>query len=788
MFGPSWDAAAPRNDNRSSRVERNSLVVIAAFVCALPVTGQPIDAGRRQFAARCASCHGTDGAGGEFGPSILDIRRSGPAANRSIRNIITEGVPESGMPPFSLPQEELDPLVAFVEGLRAPAAAHPAEGDVQAGENFFFGKGNCVTCHMVTGRGGVLGPDLSNLGREARLIQIEASLKDSNALPVPGYKLVSVRLRSGQTIRGLVKNESNYDLQLLGMDGTLRFLSRDEIAQETAEPKPLMPPVNATDQEKRDLLAYLSRLSTDKSPDAVLTGRGAPRGEPLFSTIADPKPGDWPTYNGHLSGNRHSALSQINTSNATQLGARWMFNIPGSRRLEVTPVVVDGLMYVTMANQAYALDAASGRQIWHYSRPLTKGVIGDAGTAINRGVAVLGDRVFMVTDHAHLIALNRFTGQLLWDSEMADYRKHYGATSAPLVVKDLVLSGTSGGDEGARGFIDAYKASTGEHAWRFWTMPAPGEPLSETWVGRAIEHGCVDSWLTGTDDPSTNLIYWPTGNPCPDFNGDERKGDNLYSSSVLALEPETGKLRWYYQFSPHDLHDWDATETPMLIDTEFRGRPRKLLVQANRNGFFYVLDRVTGEFLLAEPFVKKLNWASGIGADGRPKLLPGQEPTPQGTETCPSMGGATNWMSTAFNPATRLFYVMALEACNIYVKSSAWWQPGQSFYGGGARRVPGETGQKFLRALDVQTGKIAWEVPQVGSGSSAGGVLSTAGGVLFIGDDSGAFAAVDAKNGKPLWHFHTNEAFRASPMTYMAEGKQYVAIAAGSNIIAFALP
>lgn len=537
MFGLSWDAAARRNDKPNSRVERYSLVVIAAFVCALPVSAQQIDMGRRQFAARCASCHGTDGAGGEFGPSILDIRRTGPAANRSIRNIITEGVPESGMPPFSLPQGELDPLVTFVEGLRAPAAAHPADGDAQAGENYFFGKGNCVNCHMVTGRGGVLGPDLSDLGREARLNQIEAALKDPNALPVQGYKLVSVRLRSGQTIRGMVKNESNYDLQLLGLDGTLRFLSRDEIAQETAEPKPLMPPVTATDQEKRDLLAYLSRLTSDKSADAVLTGRGTPRGEPLFSAIADPKPGDWPTYNGHLSGNRHSGLSQINTSNASQLGARWMFNIPRSRRLEVTPVVVDGLMYVTMANEAYALDAASGRQIWHYSRPLTKGVIGDAGTAINRGVAILGDRVFMVTDNAHLIALNRFTGQLLWDSEMADFRKHYGATSAPLVVKDLVLSGTSGGDEGARGFIDAYKASTGEHAWRFWTMPAPGEPLSETWVGRAIEHGCVDSWLTGTYDPSTNLIYWPTGNPCPDFNGDERKGDNLYSSRFWRWSP-----------------------------------------------------------------------------------------------------------------------------------------------------------------------------------------------------------------------------------------------------------
>ena len=692
------------------------------------------------------------------------------------------------MPPFSLPAQDLDPLVAFVETLRAPAAVHPAEGDAQAGENYFFGKGNCITCHMVGGRGGILAPDLSNLGREAKLVQIEAALREPNSLAIPGYKLVSVRLRSGQTIRGLAKNESNYDLQLLGLDGTLRFLTKDEIAQETVEAKPLMPPLNATDQEKRDLLAYLSRLTTDKSPDAVVSGRGEPRGEPAFSAVADPKPGDWPTYNGHLSGNRHSGLTQINTSNVSQVGARWMFNIPGSRRLEVTPVVVDGLMYVTMANEAYALDAASGRQIWHYSRPLTKGVIGDAGTAINRGVAVLGDRVFMVTDHAHLIALNRFTGQLLWDSEMADYRKHYGATSAPLVVKDLVLSGTSGGDEGARGFIDAYKASTGEHAWRFWTMPAPGEPLSETWGGRAIEHGCVDSWLTGTYDPGTDLIYWPTGNPCPDFNGDERKGDNLYSSSVLALEPETGKLRWYFQFSPHDLHDWDATETPMLIDTNFRGRPRKLLAQANRNGFFYVLDRVTGEFLMGEPFVKKLNWASGIGPNGRPKLLPGQEPTPQGTKTCPSMGGATNWMSTAFNPTTGLFYVMALEACNIYIKSSAWWEPGQSFYGGGARRVPGETGQKFLRAIDVQTGEIAWEVPQVGTGSSAGGLLSTAGGLLFLGDDSGAFAAVDAKNGNPLWHFQTSEAFRASPMTYMAEGKQYVAIAAGSNVIAFALP
>ncbi len=256
---------------------------------------------------------------------------------------------------------------------------------------------------------------------------------------------------------------------------------------------------------------------------------------------------------------------------------------------------------------------------------------------------------------------------------------------------------------------------------------------------------------------------------------------------MVALDPETGRLRWYYQFTPHDLHDWDATETPMLVDAEFQGRARKLLVQANRNGFFYVLDRVTGQFLLGEPFVHKMTWASGIGADGRPKVLPGSEPTPQGVKVCPSVEGATNWMSTAYNPATGLFYVMAEESCNIYTKSDAWWEPGKSFYGGGTRRVPGETTEKFLRAIDIRTGKIAWEFPQVGTGGSWGGILSTAGGLVFFCDDSGAFAAVDAKSGKPLWHFHTNQSWHASPMTYMVDGKQYVAVAAGSTVIAFGL-
>jgi alcohol dehydrogenase (cytochrome c) len=390
----------------------------------------------------------------------------------------------------------------------------------------------------------------------------------------------------------------------------------------------------------------------------------------------------------------------------------------------------------------------------------------------------------MVTDHAHLIALARGNGALLWDVEMADYHKHYGATSAPLVVNDLVLSGTSGGDEGDRGFIAAYDARTGRQVWRFSTVPSPGDPAAATWRGRALGHGCAAAWLTGTYDATAGIVYWPTGNPCPDYNGDERQGDNLYSSSVLALEARTGRLVWYYQYTPHNLHDWDAVQTPMLVDDG----SRKLLLQANRNGFFYVLDRTTGHLLVSHPFVHKLTWASGIGADGRPMLLPGSDPSPLGTKACPSLEGATNWMSTSFNPSTHLYYVMALEACSIFSKSSAWWTPGQSFYGGGANRVPGEHRQKVLRAINPETGETAWEVPQIGTGDSWGGVLSTAGGVVFYGDDTGALAAVSAATGSPLWHFHTNAVWHASPMTYAVNGRQYIAAAAGGTIIAFALP
>jgi len=739
-------------------------------------------AGERLFAARCAACHGADAAGGERGPSLVDGRRGGPRWRETLRDTIRDGRPAAGMPAFPLPTSDLDALVNFLGNLTAPAIERNLPGDAQAGATYFFGAGKCATCHTVQGHGGVLGPDLSNLGRQRRLNQIERAL----AAPANTQRLVSVTLPDRRTLRGLAKNETNFDLQLLGLDGTLHLLDKSRIIRLNEETQPLMPPLSAGPEDRRNLLAFLSRLDRSRplaTPSSATAAQGLP-----FSAVAQPRTGEWPTYNGQLTGNRHSPLKHIHTGNVAQVAPKWIFTLPDARRLQVTPIVSGGVMYVTAANEAFALDARTGRQIWHYKQPLTKGVIGDASSAINRGVALLDDKVFLVTDHAHLLALHRVTGALIWDIEVADYRQHYGTTSAPLVVNDLVLVGTSGGDEGAPGYISAHRASTGEQVWKHRTLPAPGEPGSETWVGRALEHGCSAPWLTGSYDPEVKLIYWTTGNPCPDYNGDERQGDNLFSSSVIALDPATGQRRWHYQFTPHDLHDWDASQPVLAVNAPWNGRPRKLLLQANRNGFFYVLDRVTGEFLLGEPYVKKMTWASGIGVDGRPKVLPDTAPTMQGNKVCPAVEGASNWMSSSYSPGTGLFYVMSLESCNIYTKSAAWFQQGESFYGGGTRRVPGEKGEKILRALDPQTGKIVWEYPQLGAANSWGGLLSTDGGLVFFGEDSGAFAAVDAKSGRPLWHFQTSQLWKASPMTYTVDGKQLVAVAAGGSIIAFGLP
>jgi alcohol dehydrogenase (cytochrome c) len=499
---------------------------------------------------------------------------------------------------------------------------------------------------------------------------------------------------------------------------------------------------------------------------------------------------DWPSFHGQFSGNRHTALTQIDQSNVGRLGVRWVYAVPNAARLQGTPQVYQGVMYVTNTNSVYALDAGSGAELWRFSRPPTQGLVGNARSpGNNRSVTIAGDRVFMQTDHAHLIALNRFTGAVVWDVEMADYRQNYNATGSLLAVENLVVAGTAGGEQGVRGFLAAYDQATGREVWRFWTIPARGEPGSETWDGTSLEHGGGPTWMTGSYDAETKTVYWPTGNAGPDFNGDNRKGDNLYTCSILALDVATGKLKWHYQATPHDEWDWDAVQPLVLVDAAWQGRPRKLLLQANRNGFLYVLDRVDGKLLLAKPLVKKLTWAKEIGTDGRPVMLPNQAPSVGGTTVCPSVEGATNFFSTAYNPATKLFYVNTLERCNVFTKTTLGeWRAGRGYAGGNGRRVPDEKAQKILRAFDITTGKVAWELPQDGDGESWTGVLSTASGLVFYGDDGGALGAADAATGKKLWSFPFTDSLHTSPMTYQFDGKQYVAMIAGSVVYAFGLP
>jgi alcohol dehydrogenase (cytochrome c) len=644
--------------------------------------------------------------------------------------------------------------LAGAVGLFLTASAPGAQA-VDPGRKAF--EGRCASCHGADGNGGEMGPPIA-----------------TRLPPLDEGQLVKL-IREGLPHKGMPPHLIS-DPELADLLTFLRTIQR--------QPPPLVR-VKLQTTDGRALEGALLgegfddlQVRTDDKRVHLLR-RAGDRVRAVTSRA------DWPTYNGDPGGNRYTTLTEIDKKTVARLAPKWVFSVPDAGNLQVTPVVVGGIMYVTAPNECYALDAGSGRRIWHYKRPRTKGATG--GWA-NRGVAVAGDRVFMMTDHAHIIALNRFTGELLWDTPLEDWRKNYGASSAPLPAGDLVVSGVSGGEHGANGFVAAHDQETGREVWRFWTVPKPGEPGSETWQGKDLEHGGAPTWFTGSYDPALDIVYWPTGNPSKEYNGDDRKGDNLYASSILALDRGTGKLKWYYQFIPHDLWDWDATQTSVLVDTQWRGRPRKLMLHASRNGFFYIFDRVDGTLLLAKPFVKNLTWASGIGSDGRPMKLPNQEPSPAGTKVCPSQDGATNWFSPSFNPATGLYYVQTFEKCSIYTKSEQGeWESGKTYLGGSQRTAPDPKPQRILRAIDIRTGAIAWELPQHGPANSWGGTLTTASGLVIVGEDGGALMAVDAVTGKPLWAFPTNQTWKASPMTYMFDGKQYVAVAAGSNVIAFGI-
>jgi alcohol dehydrogenase (cytochrome c) len=502
----------------------------------------------------------------------------------------------------------------------------------------------------------------------------------------------------------------------------------------------------------------------------------------LQKGLADP--GEWLHYSGDYLGQRHSPLTQITPANVDRLTPQWVFQTGQLGKFEATPIITGGVIYITGPNNAaWAVDARSGRQIWRYLRDLPEGLNICCGR-VNRGFAVLGDRLYMATLDAHLLALDMKTGSVIWDSVIDDYKKGYTATVAPLVVKDKIVVGIAGAEYGIRGFIDAFDAATGKKAWRFWTVPGPGEKGSDSWEGDSWERGGGSTWVTGTFDAATNTVFWGTGNPGPDLYGKDRDGDNLYTDAVVALDADTGKLKWHYQFTPHDVHDWDSTHVPILADISVAGTPVKALMVANRNGFYYTLDRSNGRLITSRPYVRT-TWAERVGPDGKPVVLPNTEPTEDGNDVCPDITGGTNWMSPAYNPKTGLMYVTAREVCATYYGWEQEFVQGEYYFGGNAQRTGGR-GYGAIRAIEPQTGGVKWQFRLFTP--SMAGILSTESGLVFGGDMDGNFIALDAVSGKDLWHFQTGASIFAAATTYMLEGRQFVLLPSGTGLFAFALP
>ena len=498
------------------------------------------------------------------------------------------------------------------------------------------------------------------------------------------------------------------------------------------------------------------------------------------------EPSSWLTYSGDYTGQRHSPLTMITPENVQDLVPIWTFQtgtMTRGRGFETTPLVLDGVLYVTGSNNlAWALDARTGRPFWQYRRNLPDDLTYGSSAPVNRGFGILGDRLFMVTLDAHLLALDRKTGSVLWDIELADYRIGYAATLAPLVIDDKVIVGISGGEYPTRGFIDAYDPTTGDRIWRFYTVPSPGEFGSETWPDdpEVMARGGGGTWMTGSFDPELNLIYWGTGNPNPDYYGEKREGDNLFTNSIVAIEANTGILRWHYQFTPHDLHDWDSNHVPVLADLVLDGELRKVVMVANRNGFFYMLDRVTGELLVGKPFTDT-TWAREIGSDGRPIVLN------DGSKGClPDPWGGTNFMPPSFNPDLGILFVTAREVCATFVPQEPEIIPGRTSFGG-VVWIDRDQGYGALRAIDVRTGERQWEFRY--PSATMAGVMTTASGLVFAGDHEGNFMAFEASTGRNLWHYQTgSRIWGAAAMTHVLDGRQHVLIPSGTTLVAFALP
>ena len=752
-----------------------------------PLANNPasIAAGKKLYENSCQTCHGGD-ARGNRGPALATGVFLHGSEDAQIFQSIRQGIPGSQMPGFEMATDEIWQLVSYLRSLTGTTLEEKVPGNPAAGEQLFTAKAACAACHQVNGRGGHAGPDLSSVGRWSAKALRETILNPSareGRIP----DVVVAKTRDGKEIRGVRRNEDTFSVQLIDTASQFHLLDKRNLASVRYEDKSLMPDdygKRLSPAEIDNLVAY---LKTQVRRDLNLAKTAPLTGGLTYDRIrnSSKEPHNWLTYWGDYQGRHFSALKQIGTANVPQLQAKWAFQIPGDGVLQVTPLVVDGIMYTTGPNgQVFALDARTGRQLWKYHRQ--KKVINPYDNAkVNRGVALLGGRLYFVTVDAFLVALDAKSGLPLWETQMADHKQGYSATMAPLALKDKIITGISGAELGIRGFIDAYDPVSGERLWRFYAIPGPGEFGNDSWGGDSWKTGGGSTWLTGTYDPDLDTIYWGGGNPGPDLDGDVRPGDNLFTASVIALDAKTGKRNWHFQFTPHDTHDWDSSETMVLVDRLFKGQQRKLLLHADRNAFFYVLDRPTGKFVRGAPFARQ-TWAKGLDENGRPILNPNSEPSAEGNVQYPSLWGATNWMAPSYDPATGWMYIAFREAGDRYYKRRDEYEAGKLYWGGKTTPVE-EREWGGIKAINPETGKIEWE-QRFHLGTLSAGVLATAGGVVFSASREGNLMAFDSRSGKILWRFQTGAQIDSSPMSYAVDGKQFVALAAGQVLYAFGLP
>ena len=747
-------------------------------------------AGARLYRAQCSGCHGVDGGGAGAGPSLTSGNLRHGATDPLLYQSISKGVPGTTMPAFevALGGKPIWQLVAHLRSLTLAKGSSQVKGDALEGAKLY--AANCVGCH---GAGGTA-PDLTGVTKRRTVAELRTSILDPHAQVASEYFSLRIRLRSGQELRGIRLNEDTGSIQMRTAEGKLTSVLRSELADSELIRRSPMPEfaskLSASDIE--NLIAYLAGPQLDGA--ARESARISP--ERLREAVREPQ--NWLTYNGTYSSIHHSALTSLRPDNVKGLDLKWMWQSRSGGKVQATPIVLDGVMYLTDGpNDVVALDGRTGRVFWRYRHPLPPDVTPCCGQ-VNRGLAILGNSLFLATLDGRLISLDASTGRKRWDVEVVKYRDGYALTLAPLAIKDKIIIGPAGGELGIRGFIAAYDAQTGVERWRFNTVPGPGEPGNETWAGNSWKTGGASVWLTGSYDPELNLTYWGIGNPGPDWNPYVRLGDNLYSDCVVALDVDTGKLKWHFQFTPNDGFDFDAVQIPVLIDREWKGKQRKLMLWANRNAFFYVLDRATGEFLLGTPFSKQ-DWAKGLDDKGRPMKIPERLPSKTGSLTYPGVQGGTNWYAPSFSPRTGLFYLTAWDDYpGVYYTFDQEYQAGKWYAGGSVKadlpaidrreiRTWGpEAGYGAVRALDPATGKRVWEYKMTDVSDS--GLLTTATDLLFSGNREGHFFALDARDGKLLWTRYLGGQVANSPITWAVDGKQYVSVASGHGVFTFGLP